>query len=145
MKSNLITTIIVILIIIGGALGIALSQGEKGPSIYDGFAQCLGEQGATFYGAWWCPHCLEQKKMFGRSQDLLPYVECSTPDRQMTEQCLDAGIEAFPTWEFADGTREEGAVDLEILAERTSCELPAEHFGESSSEADESPVEPEEN
>lgn len=92
---------------------------------HDAFAQCLGEQGAVFYGAFWCPHCQAQKKLFGRSDDLLPYVECSTPDGEgQTEECTAAGIESYPTWEFEDGSRETGEVPLETLAEKTGCELP---------------------
>jgi len=96
------------------------------PGKYDTFAQCLEAQGATFYGAFWCPACQMQKRTFGRSADLLPYVECSTPDRRsQTQVCIDAGIESYPTWEFADGERLTGEVPLEILAEKTGCELPA--------------------
>ena len=46
----------------------------KGSTKYDGVAQCLTEKGVKFYGAFWCPHCQNQKKMFGRSARLLPYV-----------------------------------------------------------------------
>ena len=45
----------------------------------DDFAQCLTDKEAVFYGAFWCPHCQAQKRMFGNSVKLLPYVECSTP------------------------------------------------------------------
>ena len=34
------------------------------PGKYDGFAQCLKDKGATFYGAFWCPHCKAQKALF---------------------------------------------------------------------------------
>lgn len=91
---------------------------------YDEFAQCIADSGATFYGAFWCPHCLEQKELFGASQKNLPYVECSTPDRRgQLQVCIDAGIQSYPTWEFADGERQTGVVSLEMLAEKTSCEL----------------------
>ena len=53
---------------------------QSAPSKFDGFAQCLKEKGATFYGAFWCPHCQDQKKLFGTAKRLLPYVECSTPN-----------------------------------------------------------------
>ena len=37
------------------------------PGPYDDFAQCLTENDAKMYGAFWCPHCKEQKAMFGSS------------------------------------------------------------------------------
>ena len=63
------------------------------PGKYDDFAVCLKDKGATFYGAFWCPHCQAQKELFGRSEKLLPYVECSTPDGQAQLQvCIDKEI-----------------------------------------------------
>src|SRR3989344_2511265 len=76
------------------------------PGSYDDFAKCLTESDVTFYGAWWCPHCAEQKNLFGKSVKFLPYVECSTSSRSQNELCTDAGIESYPTWEFADGSRQ---------------------------------------
>jgi len=97
------------------------------PGQYDTFATCLGEQGAIFYGAFWCPHCRDQKALFGRSASKLPYIECSTPDGQgQTPKCTELGIESYPTWEFADGERVGGVLTLETLAERTSCPLTIE-------------------
>jgi len=91
----------------------------------DEFAQCLGEKGAVFYGAFWCPNCQNQKTMFGRSSKKLPYVECSTPDgkRQISE-CREKGIEAYPTWIFENGEKIEGVVSLEDLRDKTGCLLP---------------------
>ncbi len=95
------------------------------PGKYDAFAQCLGEKGATFYGAFWCPHCQEQKKLFGRSADELPYVECSTPGGQdQLPVCAEAGVKNYPTWVFAAGERLSGLIPLETLAEKTGCALP---------------------
>ena len=95
------------------------------PGKYDAFAQCLGEKGATFYGAFWCPHCAQQKQMFGKSAKLLPYVECSTPDgRAQTALCIGKKIEGYPTWEFADGSRMSAVMSPQQLAVKTGCELP---------------------
>lgn len=95
------------------------------PGKLDDFAKCLEEKEAFFYGAFWCPHCATQKKMFGRSQTLIPYIECSTPDqRGQTQICSEKGITGYPTWEFSDGTRQSGVVSLEELSEKTGCVLP---------------------
>ena len=95
------------------------------PGKYDTFAQCLGEKGAIFYGAFWCPHCQEQKAMFGRSKDKLPYHECSAPDsKTQLPDCKAIGIESYPTWILKDGERLKGPQTLATLAEKTGCELP---------------------
>lgn len=101
--------------------------GQSATGKLDAFARCLAQRGAVFYGAFWCPHCQNQKKMFGRSERLLPYVECSTPNGQsQLKVCSEKNITGYPTWEFADGSREGGEVLLARLAEKTGCELPQE-------------------
>ncbi len=91
---------------------------------FDGFAQCLTDAGAKFYGAFWCPHCQAQKKLLQNSKNI-PYVECSTPDRKaQTPECIEKKIEGYPTWIFADGSRGDGEQTLEQLSTKTGCELP---------------------
>lgn len=97
------------------------------PGQYDQFAQCLQEKGVTFYGAFWCPHCQAQKKIFGTSAKLLPYVECSTLDAAgQLPVCAEKNITSYPTWEFADGSRLSSELSLLQLSEKTSCPLPNE-------------------
>ena len=98
---------------------------EPAPSIYDEFAQCLTEEGVTMYGAWWCPHCERQKEEFGDAFSFVNYVECSPAGtRSMSAACKAEGIEGYPTWEYADGSRVSGEQRLETLATQTGCELP---------------------
>jgi len=95
------------------------------PSNLDEFAKCLKEKKATFYGAFWCPHCQKQKQMFGNSEKFLPYVECSTSDsKDQLPLCKNKKIQGYPTWEFADGSRLSGEVTFEKLAGKTSCSVP---------------------
>jgi len=113
--------------IIGGVLiilAIITVMFVKKPQDYTAFAQCLTEKGATMYGAWWCPHCNNQKKSFGDSWHYINYVECSTQDGKQTAACTQAGIQGYPTWRFADGTQLEGEATFEQLSQRTSCPLP---------------------
>ena len=91
----------------------------------DSFATCLKDKGVLFYGAFWCPHCANQKALFGRSVNKLPYIECSTPDGNgQTQICIDKKIETYPTWIFPDGTTETGELTLAHLAEKSNCQLP---------------------
>ena len=74
------------------------------------------------YGAFWCPHCLKQKELFGNSFSKVAYIECSLPDKSgQTQICRDAKIESYPTWEFSDGSRLVGEQTLENLATKTGC------------------------
>ncbi len=115
---------IVLGILIVGGFGASMYM-KTLPGKYDGLAQCLTEKGAKFYGAFWCPHCQAQKKMFGNSEKLLPYVECSLPDgKTQTQECIDAKSQQYPTWEFADGSRVTGEQQPQVLAEKTGCEMP---------------------
>ena len=128
MKNKQITIFFsIIIILVFGLVLTFMSRDKTDRTIsgkYDDFAICLKEKGAVFYGAFWCSHCNNQKILFGSSKDLMPYVECSTPDMQQNEICKDKKIEGYPTWEFADGSRLTGEVPFETLAQKTSCVLP---------------------
>lgn len=98
---------------------------NKDMSYLDDFAQCLTNSGAVFYGAFWCPHCEDQKEAFGSAFEYVEYVECSTVDGQgQLPVCQEAGIEGYPTWTFTDGSQEYGNLPFEVLAAKTNCILP---------------------
>ena len=105
------------------------SLGEK----YVGFAKCLAEREAVFYGAYWCPHCVNQKAMFGKvAEEFLPYVECDPRGKGGDPKlCLEKKIEGYPTWDFVGEERLSGEVALSVLAEKTGCELPANNTNSS--------------
>lgn len=90
------------------------------PHPLDGFAQCLAQNDVTMYGADWCPHCQNEKKEFGRAFKYVPYVECP----ENPKQCLELGIEGYPTWIFEDGRRLVGEQGLGKLAQESGCALP---------------------
>ena len=112
----------IVIILLAATIGFTYNS-ISGPGKYDEIAKCLTESGAKFYGAFWCPHCSEQKALFGKSLKYVNYIECSTPDRQQTAVCQQAVIESYPTWEFSDGTRRSGLVPLVELAQKTACSL----------------------
>lgn len=85
-------------------------------------AKCIADSGAKFYGAFWCSHCNDQKELFGSAAEYLPYIECSNTDRSQKQVCAAAGIDAYPTWVFADGSRGNVLTKLE-LSRRTGCAL----------------------
>lgn len=126
MNKNTLISIGVIVVVVIAGLAILQSVSNKtagNPNQHDALASCIAESGAKFYGAFWCPHCNNQKKMFGDSQKLLPYIECSTPDgKGQTQVCIDQGIQSYPTWIFADGSKLTGEIDLSTLAQKTSCD-----------------------
>ncbi|MEM4166489.1 MAG: hypothetical protein QW153_01170 [Candidatus Bilamarchaeaceae archaeon] len=84
------------------------------------FAKCLTEKGAVLYGAYWCPHCRNQKELFGESIKYIKYVECQAPNGGQTEECTKAGIDAYPTW-IINGKKYLGEKKLSELASLTGC------------------------
>jgi hypothetical protein len=117
---------IVIAVLIAAAFATAMYLGlRKRGSRLDSFAQCLAAKQAKMYGAYWCPHCAEQKEMFESSFRYVLYVECGVRgSRDEAAVCKDAGIKHFPTWQFADGERREGTQPLPTLGTKTGCPLP---------------------
>jgi len=86
----------------------------------------LARSGAKMYGAYWCPHCQEQKAYFGSSANRLPYIECS-PNGQGAPQaaeCKAAGINSYPTW-IINGKRIEEVMTVKQLADATGFQGPA--------------------
>ncbi len=95
------------------------------------FASCISESGATFFGAYWCGHCQAQKRDFGSASDIVPYVECALPGNEgQAEECSLAGITAYPTWVFGNGTKLQGRQTFETLANMTGCPLPVTNHTE---------------
>ncbi len=94
--------LVLVLGIIGGIIA-NKNTGPSKPGQYDALAMHLKNVGAKFYGAFWCPHCQAQKKAFGGSAKLIPYIECSTADGSGQLQiCKDEKINSYPTWKFAN-------------------------------------------
>ena len=137
---NLIISVCVFLLAVGVVLFVVSSKPAEAPvttgattttisassSPVAQFAQCLKDKGAVFFGAFWCPHCQAQEALFGEAKALLPYVECSTPDKSaQTQICINKKITGYPTWEFADGSRETGEQTFVKLGEKTGCPVPS--------------------
>lgn len=92
---------------------------------YDEFAKCLAAKHAKMYGLYWCPHCAEQKAMFGKAFQYVPYVECAIKDsRELAPACSAAGVKLFPSWQFGSNTPIEGVFPMQELSDKTGCSLP---------------------
>lgn len=65
-------------------------------------AKHLTASGVKKYGAYWCPHCYEQKQLFGKEAFAeIDYVECAADGKNpQVEACAKAGIKSFPTWQI---------------------------------------------
>lgn len=93
---------------------------------YDSFAQCLAAKQAKMYGLYWCPHCADQKAMFGASFRYVPYVECAMKGspKELAPECKVAGVTLFPSWQFGMDPPHEGVLALQVLSQKTGCSLP---------------------
>ena len=119
-----ITYSIIGVVIVIFAIGIfMLSSRDSGPGPYDDFADCLTAEGMTMYGAYWCPHCADQKKLFGSSVKKMPYVECAADGKNaQRDLCVAKGVTSYPTWIMGNDVYN-GVLTLQRLAEITGCEL----------------------
>lgn len=122
-KKIIVAGVLALVVVIGGLL--LAGKIDNGPSIHDKFAQCIKDSGAKFFGTFWCPHCQNQKKIFGNAKQYLPYIECSTADAKgQLPICATNEIMSYPTWVFPDNSTSTGEQTLENLSVKTSCELP---------------------
>jgi hypothetical protein len=83
-----------------------------------GLARHLTNIGAKMYGAWWCPHCHEQKLLFGKTAfTKVKYIECDSKAKNSQPQlCSQKGIKGYPSWEIK-GKLYPGVRTLEQLTE----------------------------
>ena len=114
----------VLFAVVGMAVLAAVAILAFSPGKYDSFAQCTKDSGARMYGSVECPHCKDQKELFGKSWQYAGYVECYAGPAGQAPECDAAGIRAYPTWVFADGSRQLGMMTFEELSEKTGCQLP---------------------
>jgi hypothetical protein len=84
-------------------------------------AKHLKQAGVKVYGAYWCPHCYEQKQLFGKEAwSYLASVECAEDALKLPQPklCKQAGVEGFPTWSIR-GKLDAGVKKLSQLAKLT--------------------------
>jgi len=118
--------IVIVLIAIGIFIPLKMT-GSATQSQYDDFAICLAESGAKMYGAYWCPHCNNQKETFKGSFKLFDsmggYVECDSKGKNaQPEKCQEKEIKGYPTW-IIDEKTYQGAQSLYRLSALSGCSL----------------------
>lgn len=87
-------------------------------------ARHLAARGAIMYGAFWCPHCQEQKALFGDGARHLPYVECDPKGAgARPDLCNQASVHSYPTWVLG-AQRREGVLSLQELAALSGFQPP---------------------
>jgi hypothetical protein len=75
---------------------------EKKDSAYiEKLAKFMSEKGMVMFGAYWCPHCIDQKKLFGDAVKYIDYVECDAKGPNANpDECVANKIEGYPTWMY---------------------------------------------
>lgn len=97
-------------------------------------AQHLTSVGAKMYGAYWCPHCHDQKQLFGKEATAqINYVECDPAGQNpQTAACQAAAPQVqqqtgqnfgYPTWEV-NGKYYTGTQTLQELADASGYQGP---------------------
>lgn len=105
------------------AAPVAEPTGPEDPVIR-ALAEHLSDTRAVFYGASWCNHCQEQKRLFGASVSRLPYIECSPngPNAPPLRSCTAAGVRSYPHW-VIDGRSYPGVV-MSLAQLATASQFP---------------------
>ncbi len=87
-------------------------------------AEHLTKEGAVMYNAYWCPHCHDQKEMFGKEAAAkLNLVECAKDGfNNQRKLCEAKGISGFPSWEI-NGSIDSGVKSLEELANLSNYKI----------------------
>ncbi|KYC38404.1 hypothetical protein WA1_37120 [Scytonema hofmannii PCC 7110] len=89
-------------------------------------ARHLTKSGAKEYVAWWCPHCHEQKQLFGKeAYKEINAIECDPQGKSnpSPDLCKAAGIQGYPTWQI-NGKLYPNVQSLEKLAQISGYQGP---------------------
>ncbi|MBM3284184.1 hypothetical protein FJY90_08180 [Candidatus Gottesmanbacteria bacterium] len=84
----------------------------------DSLARCLRDRNFVMYGLTECGSCNLQRGYFGRSFNLIRYIDC---DKEQ-QLCELKNIRSYPIWEDEKGNIYKGAIPLEMLAQLSGCQ-----------------------
>ena len=135
--SGMITALLVGVIGLGWAASVGRPVVDSAPGVAPpvrsesnagqiALAEHLTASGAKLYTAYWCPHCHDQKELFGRqATEKLTVIECAPDGRNsQRELCEAKKIEGYPSWEI-NGQLDSGVKPLAKLAEASGYQGPA--------------------
>lgn len=109
--SIIIIGIVVIVLAVKFALtGGAAINGNSAEAI----AKCLTGKGVMMYGSQYCPHCVQQKEIFGDAFEFIDYIECT----ENPSFCKN--LDGVPAWDIS-GKIYYGTKSLEELASLAGC------------------------
>lgn len=116
----LIGAVILIVLIFFGAR-LVIKTPTVNSSELDALAKCLTANDAVMYGAYWCPHCQNEKATFGQSFEFIDYTECDPNGPNANpDACQAAGVQGYPTWKI-NGTLHPGEQTLSNLKQLSGC------------------------
>ncbi|MDF5720529.1 MAG: vitamin K epoxide reductase family protein [Rhizonema sp. PD37] len=101
------------------ALGVGWPIRSSSGEAEIGLARHLTQIGAKEYIAWWCPHCHEQKELFGKeAYPEIKHIDCDPQgkDDPQPDVCQAVGIKGYPTWQI-NGKLYPNVQQLETLAQ----------------------------
>ncbi|MFH1916828.1 MAG: hypothetical protein ABIJ21_06220 [Nanoarchaeota archaeon] len=81
-------------------------------------AKCLTAQGFAMAGTSWCPHCEEQKEIFGSAFQYIDYYDCDLE----AQWCEEKHVEGYPSWVSPTGAASAGVKNLATLKKMSGCE-----------------------
>jgi hypothetical protein len=114
---KIIRIVVLVVLVAAAALIVVLNLPEKEKN-YDLFAKCLTNKSIVFYGSDSCPHCQNQKSMFGSSFQYVQYVNCEKNETV----CVEKNIKYYPTWEIS-GKLIVGEKPLKDLSKLSGCNI----------------------
>lgn len=111
-------------LVTAGCSRLASKDNATTPTYRQQLAEHLTEVGAKMYGAYWCPHCADQKELFGEAVKAIPYIECAPDGENAQPQlCQEKALQGYPTWEI-NGELYMGVRSLANLAELSNFAAP---------------------
>jgi len=100
----------------GNVAGANTTEENKDPAYLEKLARFMSGKGMVMYGAYWCPHCQDEKKAFGDAFKYVDYVECDPQGPNANpDECTAKGIDGYPTWIY-QGQKFSGFKSLSELA-----------------------------
>ncbi|MDZ4850954.1 MAG: tandem-95 repeat protein [Pirellulaceae bacterium] len=107
----------------GSEVSTSVAEGEAAPDLV-AFAKSLRDAGVIFFGADWCPNCIQQKKLFEDGSQFLNFVEVTNPDRTPNTRGNTEGVFTYPTWQFQNGSRQTGVLSLAQISSSSGIAIP---------------------